>query len=485
MIATCRDSHAGCTARSMPNLPRRVLDVGELAYGGIVKLRETNTGELGDYATLSYCWGVSQKLVTTKETVQAHMIGLDDSSLPLTILDAVKVTRALRLRYLWVDALCIIQDDKDDKNSEISVMGGIYANATITIAAGAATKASDGFLVRKELAQLPVYVDENTRGSILLYRHQERQLTRLALTTRCWTLQEMELSPRVLFINEGIITWHCGTIATSAPPGRLQSPYHGRLMRTPTFTKDLVQCDDQARRALLQAWRMTIEDYSGRRLSVMEDRLPAIAGISERVANALSDTYLAGLWQQNILRWLMWEQNPRERHPSERNRLPNASRTENCHGPTWSWSSHYFEIMYIFGDEFYDVASFIDCSIELASDLLPYGRVRSGVLHLRAKLTRVMDVNPFTHMDCDMSLDYTWTLPDINTSPDYTWEQPDPTIVWALIGQYDWYSGGKRICGLVLQPSAGGRFKRIGVFHDRLDLAHYWDAVQEQDIFIE
>jgi hypothetical protein len=141
--------------------------------------------------------------------------------------------------------------------------------------------------------------------------------------------------------------------------------------------------------------------------------------------------------------------------------------------------------MYIFGDEFYDVASFIDCSIELASDLLPYGRVRSGVLHLRAKLTRVMDVNPFTHMDCDMSLDYTWTLPDINTSSNYTWEQPDPTIVWALIGQYDWYSGGTRICGLVLQPSAGERFKRIGVFHDRLDLAHYWDAVQEQDIFIE
>jgi len=65
---------------------------------------------------LSYCWGKDGHVVTTKKDLTQHMQAIDLQSLPTTLRDAVPITRLLGFRYLWIEALCIAQDDDEDWN---------------------------------------------------------------------------------------------------------------------------------------------------------------------------------------------------------------------------------------------------------------------------------------------------------------------------------------------------------------------------------
>lgn len=84
--------------------------------------------------------------MTTLATIDAFTRRLPTSTLPKTIQDAIKVTQKLGLRYLWVDAFCIVQDSPKDLAKEIDAMGTTYNQATITIAAIGAASVEDGFL---------------------------------------------------------------------------------------------------------------------------------------------------------------------------------------------------------------------------------------------------------------------------------------------------------------------------------------------------
>lgn len=97
----------------MPRLPKRVLDIGDAPYSPFVKLVETH-GRSGRYVSLSHCWGsiTKQPLKTTKDSIKDHLNGIAFKMLPKTFQDAVTVTRAIGIRYLWIDSLCILQDDK-------------------------------------------------------------------------------------------------------------------------------------------------------------------------------------------------------------------------------------------------------------------------------------------------------------------------------------------------------------------------------------
>ena len=80
----------------------------------------------GNYVALSYCWDVAQIHCTTNAVYQEYLKQLPYSQLPQTILDAFRVTRNLRLQYIWIDSLRIIQDDAEDMTKEISKMYQIY-----------------------------------------------------------------------------------------------------------------------------------------------------------------------------------------------------------------------------------------------------------------------------------------------------------------------------------------------------------------------
>jgi hypothetical protein len=105
--------------------PTRVLNVSQHEDLPI-KLHVSNPKEKGQYTTLSYCWRGKQPITTTIANLGTNIQGLQSHLLPKTILDGIKVTRKLGIRYFWVNALCIVQDDTLDKLEEIPKMGSQY-----------------------------------------------------------------------------------------------------------------------------------------------------------------------------------------------------------------------------------------------------------------------------------------------------------------------------------------------------------------------
>jgi Heterokaryon incompatibility protein (HET) len=83
---------------------------------------------------LSHCWGVSHQFTTTKATLRSHMDSIPLCELPKAFQQAVDIPRALEVPYLWIDSLCITQDDTLDWETEASKMGDVY-RAYLTISA--------------------------------------------------------------------------------------------------------------------------------------------------------------------------------------------------------------------------------------------------------------------------------------------------------------------------------------------------------------
>lgn len=126
------------------SLPRRVLDLGSDQLSGVV-LYETQ-GEKNLYVTLSHCWGTEtgSLIQSTKSNYNDRKQGIAWSQLPATFQDAINITRALNIRYLWVDSLCIIQGDVLDWEEQSALMAGIYSNCYVNLAATHAPNATGG-----------------------------------------------------------------------------------------------------------------------------------------------------------------------------------------------------------------------------------------------------------------------------------------------------------------------------------------------------
>lgn len=98
------------------------------------------------YACLSHCWGKTRSKHMTKiENLAQNMSGIPIAELPKTFREAIQISRALDISHLWIDSLCIVQDDTADWASHVNIMFTIYKNADITLAAGASADGDRGF----------------------------------------------------------------------------------------------------------------------------------------------------------------------------------------------------------------------------------------------------------------------------------------------------------------------------------------------------
>ncbi|KAI4205831.1 MAG: hypothetical protein LQ350_000016 [Teloschistes chrysophthalmus] len=212
----------------LPRLPRRVIDVG--SAGGSEAIRLIDSGNVpGNYIVLSHCWGSGTKGAIRNESklLQGNMEslqrGIDFESLANNFKDAITATRKLQARYLWIDALCIIQDSPSDWARESAHMDEIYGNAYLTLAATSAKSSNDGFLRDYEF---PVAIrawedpgDRTIAGKIYLtYRRTVKPTPWLYIqgetlwSTRGWTFQERLMSRRVLhFLPDYELAWECRT----------------------------------------------------------------------------------------------------------------------------------------------------------------------------------------------------------------------------------------------------------------------------------
>ena len=149
LLNRCETTHSRCEPLVPQPLPTRLVHVPrDYSASQSISLQVTpKGGQLGQYVALSYCWGGPQKF----SLIHGNLDELQQqptpvSALPRTLQDAIAVTYHLGFEYLWIDALCIIQDSPSDKRHEISQMQHIYANAAVTIVAATASSVEQGFL---------------------------------------------------------------------------------------------------------------------------------------------------------------------------------------------------------------------------------------------------------------------------------------------------------------------------------------------------
>ena len=209
-INTCTDSHPFCRSASSDIMPKRLIYLGEY---GTENPRLVFPMQGFRYFALSHCWGGSNPSITTKSNVASRHLGIPSSQIPRTFQDAIKVTRWLNFQYLWIDTLCVVQNDKEDWDTESSKMADIYSGAWMVIAASRAQDSDAGFLGLREghrhltltsstHASFPVHVRRNIDHNTSWSSDIPDQLIGDRLADRAWCFQERLLPPRVLFFGE-------------------------------------------------------------------------------------------------------------------------------------------------------------------------------------------------------------------------------------------------------------------------------------------
>jgi len=145
VLWTCIKHHTPCHGGKPTTLPSRVIDVGNSQDD--IRVFEPKGAE-GIYFTLSYCWGnKGEEAKTTRANIRRRLQKLPHNELSKTHQDAVYITRQMGVRYLWIDAICILQDDSTDWATESAKMGSIYHNSMLTLAAAESVDAEGGILL--------------------------------------------------------------------------------------------------------------------------------------------------------------------------------------------------------------------------------------------------------------------------------------------------------------------------------------------------
>lgn len=149
-LQNCKAHHENCQSVASAVRPHRFLLIEKLPDGNtsvkVIRAFGIENGDTEPYVALSYCWGQDQAFKTTLANQVDMEAGVPVSLLPKTIQDAVNLTSELRIRLLWVDSLCLVQDDEDELAKEIANMQHYYGNSCITISAATAKSCGEGFL---------------------------------------------------------------------------------------------------------------------------------------------------------------------------------------------------------------------------------------------------------------------------------------------------------------------------------------------------
>ncbi|KAF2195861.1 HET-domain-containing protein [Zopfia rhizophila CBS 207.26] len=221
-LSYCINNHDECKVPNAGYVPHRLLNVGA---DGVREPFLFEPREPATYICLSYCWGpdVHDVLKTTKANLPSHYHAIKLSLLPATIRDAVVFCRGLNVSNLWVDSLCIVQDDLDEWRQDSAHMGDIYMNSLLTIAAEEPASCKVGFLgkqrygspewQRRVVTEVPGGSEIFIRPGQEDYEHDEYEDNKQSsLGKRGWCLQESILPTRKLRFNGNEMEWECNRL---------------------------------------------------------------------------------------------------------------------------------------------------------------------------------------------------------------------------------------------------------------------------------
>lgn len=359
--------HPACHISPDACLPDRVLDISSINADdptdprGAVRLHESKNQE-DYYAALSHMWGGHQPLRLLKGSIEKFREGIIWSSLPKTFQQAIQFTRKLGMNYIWIDSLCIIQDDAADWREQSSKMATIYENSSITLAAATAVNSLQGCFQSPDPFLTgfvsngtdKVYANDHEALIELLPRNKDETLifvrkgpthrypsrletNQLPLLSRGWVYQERLLSPRVLFFGDIDVMWECnermscycdtwkhsGSRNVRSHPVKSQ---HALSLQLGNPDAQKLQANGLANR-----WCRIVEEYSALDLTFMRDQLPAMAGIAKQFSRYMGEhIYASGVWSAFLIENLCWAVKD---YPPPRRRPEAAAATS----PSWSW----------------------------------------------------------------------------------------------------------------------------------------------------
>ncbi|KAF3002648.1 hypothetical protein E8E13_009340 [Curvularia kusanoi] len=527
LLKTCLSNHPKCRQPRPATLPKRVLDVlGDDSKS--VRLYESefnvneNRYEYGEYVALSHVWGVAKGLPkTTDKTIQSYKKGFAWATLPRALQEAVVLTRALGFRWLWIDALCLIQDDELLKIEESMTMDEIYGNAFLTIAATSAVDSSNQPLFPTQVQPFKIQATDNKGSAFKIYvREQPNHYSFKApfdegahmndwelpfnisedsnqdapLLKRAWAFVERLLSPRILHFTKSEMILECregyqcecGRISDSTFDSRATDSIKQEFSRVifetnrrPSFDGSL---DDgmngvesvtsqlasttltngaknisQRREEAIQLWSYIVTEFTARNMTYDSDRLLAIANIANQLSPALHSGYVAGQWTFSTM-GLLW-------YPNDSTRCRRSKPLLRCNIPSWSWAS-------IEGSPIsFDTASAMDlaCRVSFASsegDVASWSPLSGNTIELSAAMAAEVILNSI-----GTSEDPGYVLSKNGVTVFFT-----PDIVPPR-GDDSLRNGDKLVCvlvsmtyrssiiGLVLQQSTNSDiFRRVGRF---------------------
>ncbi|RYP74907.1 hypothetical protein DL771_002691 [Monosporascus sp. 5C6A] len=391
-LENCKMTHPMCKRRDAdePPLPPRVIDVS----GEHPRLVAWMEREYGNYATLTHLWGATVEGVTktTRLMLEQRMQKIPWDALSPTFMDAVTIARAIEVPYLWIDSLCIIQDDVEDQHCQLPRMEEFYKHATLNIVAGVRDSLTGILLPRNRPRLLPrsiggedniffawlgteAYCDP--RG-LIVDRYPDGWKYASPAHRRAWNMQEIRLARRNLVLQYDEVS----------SPGEIE-PLFGLSSQMYLQCQEEVRWEGGRRRPRESEtstnWYEMVEDYSGRLLVRKGDRLPAISSLAKdyernlrRLGTRGPVKYLAGLWAHDIHRGLLWRADPACEIPSQQ-----------YVAPSWSWANAGGKVKHIWPPNATVHAETIDYHVDSQFPNDSFHGARNGHIIIRSSLLRL------------------------------------------------------------------------------------------------
>ncbi|EPE02632.1 heterokaryon incompatibility protein [Ophiostoma piceae UAMH 11346] len=318
-------------------LPTRLLYIGSKSTTTMRIIDTCDASTTLHYAVLSHRWG---DISITQAPFQATMGNIaslrrevDLGALPKTFRDAITITQRLGIEYLWIDSLCILQDDVQDWDFEARRMGDVFSGAYITIAATAADHSFAGFLPDNRPSRRMVHIvpKRKDRPSFWVCDHIDdfRMHVEMSnLNKRGWVFQERALSHRTIYFTQSQTYFECG---------------HGVSLKSSFFADpDFPQSASTYYQGMrIRFFQSIYSAYSKLQFSRITDRPVALAGIQSRLAQTFNSRAYYGLVGKHFYRSLLWQR------ADEVQELPCIDFPGDRRVPSWSWMAVDGEISYL------------------------------------------------------------------------------------------------------------------------------------------
>ncbi|KAF9735146.1 hypothetical protein PMIN03_007382 [Paraphaeosphaeria minitans] len=362
-LSDCDLNHQDCHVGTKRAFPTRLVDVGTSADPEL-RLMDTREEKPTDhrYIALSHPWGdtkryppfntVRKDVTGEKRDVESFKERIPYEELPATFRDTVDSTRALGIRYLWIDSICIVQGPDGDFSEEAKKMEDVYSGAFCVLAASRAQHQHDGFLQarpRPDYATLigpgghPYYVCHATDNFT-------EDVLQGSLNQRGWVLQERALARRTIYFTEAQTYFECGNGIRCETMTKMHNTM-ADFLGDPNFPTKAMRTESRALK--ISYFQDLYKTYSRLSFTRDDDRPFALAGIEKRLQVAYSTRGGYGIFDDGpdgglFHRSLLWKRSDEEKDSSEEPtehkrgamRLINFPFERNILVPSWSWMAY-------------------------------------------------------------------------------------------------------------------------------------------------